>query len=79
MVYTDGNEARLGDKVAIDGDHRGVVVACIDRGEYSSAHPQTQWSHLAHGILIDTSFGGLVHYKDASLENITLLERGAQA
>ena len=77
MLYTDGNEARLGDKVAIGGSHRGVVVACIDRGEYSAEHPAAQWSYLGRGVMIDTSFGGLVHYEDASLEEILLLERGS--
>jgi hypothetical protein len=77
VLYTDGNEARLGDKVAIDGGHRGVVVACIDRGEYSADHPAAQWSYLGRGVIIDTSFGGLVHYVDASIEDVVLLERGS--
>ena len=75
MRYADGNEARIGDTIAIDDKHRGTVVACIDRGEYSDAHPAAQWSYLGKGILVDTDFGGLVHYPEERNERMTLVGR----
>ncbi len=77
MRYTDGREAMLGDRVIISGIHPGLVVANIDGQEYSPMHPKEQWEHLDSGILIDTDFGGTIHYQQFSLggESIELLER----
>jgi len=74
MRYADGNEARLGDKIAIDEKYRGVVVADIDGGEFSERYA-SGWAYLKTGILVDTDFGGLVHYPDAESEHMVLLER----
>ena len=71
--YTDGNEAIAGDVVAIDTKYRGVVVACMDRREYLPGHEG--WAYLPAGIMVNTDFGGLVHYTDASDEHIVLLHR----
>jgi hypothetical protein len=73
--YSDGNEARLGDHVAISGKHRGVVVACLDRNEYSPDHPREQWAYLGKGVMVNTDFGGLVHYADSTLEHMVLVSR----
>jgi len=75
MHYSDGEEARLGDTVSIAGMHWGRVVACLDRLEYSSAYPADEWAYLATGILVDTGFGGLVHYSQAGDEQILLIVR----
>ena len=75
MRYADGSEARLGDVVVIDKKYRGIVVANIDGSEYADAHPAAQWSYLARGILVDTDFGGLVHYEDGQNENMVLMKR----
>ncbi len=37
MIYADGNEARIGDVVAIDTSLSRVVVASIDNAQYSKA------------------------------------------
>ena len=79
MNYSDGNEARLGDVIAISGSYRGVVVACIDSNEYSSEHPREQWCYLKNGIMASTDFGGLIHYADSSQEHITLVSRASSA
>lgn len=76
MNYADGNEARVGDSVAIDEKYRGTVVAVLDRGEFALDYPAEEWSYLANGVLIDTDFGGLVHYRDFANEEVTLLARG---
>lgn len=76
MNYTDGQEAMLGDEVLIEGQHRGIVVACIDSGQYSVHYPKTDWAYLMEGTLIDTHFGGLTHYKSSANESIVLVKRG---
>jgi hypothetical protein len=75
MNYADGNEARVGDIVSIDDQYWGTVVACIDRGEYADAYPAAQWSSLGTGILVDTDFGGLVHYSDENSGRMILVKR----
>ncbi len=75
MRYADGNEALLGDLIAIDEKYKGEVVANIDGNQYSDAHPSSQWSYLGKGILVDTDFGGLVHYQDGKIEHMILVKR----
>jgi len=75
MRYSDGQEARLGDTVSIAGTHRGCVVACLDRSEFSPAYPADEWACLAIGILVDTSFGGLIHYPHPGEEHLLLIAR----
>lgn len=75
MNYSDGTEARVGDIVSIDDQYWGTVVACIDRGEYANEYPAAQWSSLGKGILVDTDFGGLVHYLDEHAGRMNLVKR----
>ncbi|HEX7811306.1 MAG TPA: hypothetical protein VF460_05315 [Burkholderiales bacterium] len=75
MNYADGNEARLGDVVAIDTSFSGVVVVSIDNAQYGKDFPEAKWAHLGAGVLIDTDFAGLVHYQAASPEHIVLVSR----
>ena len=74
MLYADGNEAKLGDTVAIDRQHRGVVVANIDGAEFNE-HFASGWGYLKTGILVETDFAGLVHYPDGNNEDIVLVAR----
>lgn len=77
MRYRNAQESmRVGDVVSI-GRGKGVVVACLDTAEYSAEHPREQWSYL-RGVMIDTDFGGLVHYPDQNAvdaEGIALVAR----
>ena len=73
--YADYNEARLGDEVAIDDIYKGVVVASLDTDEYSARCPREEWAHLETGIVVDTNFGGLIHYPNGDHEHIVLLKR----
>jgi hypothetical protein len=80
MRYHDGEPIHVGDVVTIDVRHEGMVVACIEDGIYLHPHTKAQWTHLREGVLIDTSFGGLVHYADeAAMEadEVRLLRRQA--
>jgi hypothetical protein len=74
MKYSDGNEAMIGDEISIDTKYRGLVVACMDSNTFLSGHES--WSYLKHGIMVDTNFGGLVHYSDNASEDIRLVRRG---
>lgn len=75
MRYADGREAKVGDRVAIDADRRGRVVACLDRDDYAVEYPAADWRYLERGLLVETDFGGLVHYPDAGVEGFELLRR----
>mgnify|MGYP003585238720 FL=1 len=73
MKYKNGDDIRPGDKVAIGGQARGTVVASMDTQEYL---PGAEcWAYLARGVMIDTDFGGLVHYTASSVEELTLMGR----
>jgi hypothetical protein len=75
MLYTDCGEAMIGDDVAISGNYRGVVVASIDRAEYSAAYPEARWAYLKKGVLMETDFDGLAHYENSEHEHFTLISR----
>jgi hypothetical protein len=75
MNYTDGHKAMLGDEVLIGGQYKGVVVACIDSGQYGVQYSKTDCAYLMEGALIDTDFGGLIHYKNSANESIVLVKR----
>jgi len=80
MRYHDGQPIHVGDVVTIDVRHEGTVVACIDDGVFLHPDTKEQWTHLHDGVLIDTSFGGVVHYADeAALEadHVRLAQRQA--
>ena len=78
MRYHDGQPIHVGDVVTIDVRHQGTVVGCIEDGIYLHPHSKEQWTHLREGVLIDTSFGGLVHYPDEAAlgeDQVALLRR----
>lgn len=63
---------KLGDKVLISGKYHGVIVADIDNGRYSETNPKEQWEYLGSGVMIDTDFGGLVHYQQENMDGETI-------
>lgn len=77
MKYKEGGGIRVGDEVSIDMKYSGTVVADIGGGEYAISHAKEQWRYLKTGVLIDTDFGGLVHYeKDVfAAGDVKLLKR----
>ena len=76
MTYTDGQAMLAGDEVLISGRYRGTVIAAIDHGSYLPG--QEAWASLGCGTVIDTDFGGLVHYPDGSHEYFERIRRGGQ-
>jgi hypothetical protein len=74
MKYADGSCIEPGDLVQISSIHRGKVVASMDTGRYLPG--QETWAYLGKGIMVDTDFGGLVHYTADTTEEFVLLQRG---
>jgi hypothetical protein len=64
MRYPSGQHVRVGDVVRIDEMHSGTVVWCAGAESDSTSVQPSEWDHLQVGVMIDTSFGGLVHYAD---------------
>lgn len=73
MKYMDGSLVLAGDVVRIDGQYRGVVIAAIDDKSYLPG--EEGWEYLGSGAMIDTDFGGLVHYQQGSDEELVLVHR----
>jgi len=75
--YADYNEAKVGDEVAIDDIYKGIVVASLDTDEYSARCQREDWAYLGTGIVVDTNFGGFIHYPSGDHEHIVLIRRAA--
>ena len=73
MRYANGNEIKLGDVVKIDDRYSGIVVASMDHGEYLPG--QEEWAYLKEGIMVDTDFAGLVHYRKDAADDLVLMGR----
>jgi hypothetical protein len=77
MTYADGvTEARLGDRVLIQNDEQGVVVASMDTGQYSADYPEAHWGYFKTGVIVRTNKGALVRFEDPS-PPVVLLSRGS--
>ena len=74
MTYADGQDVRLGDRVRLGQDDDGVVVALIETGEYSEAHPEAQWGYLKKGAMVEFPMYGLIHYEELE-EDFKLVAR----
>jgi hypothetical protein len=76
--YASGQEVLPGDVVRINTRYRGTVLACIAEAKSLAPHASDEWALLKTGVMIDTDFGGLVHYPDESDlvdDKIELIER----
>jgi hypothetical protein len=76
LRYADGREIKPGDTVKIDDRYRGRVLANMSAKTYLPG--QEAWSYLKDGVLIDTDFGGCVHYSSSTTEKIELLSRASE-
>ncbi|HEV7489290.1 MAG TPA: hypothetical protein VGO25_00695 [Rhodanobacteraceae bacterium] len=77
MRYADGQTIEPGDIVQIDGRYRGRVIASMDTNRYLPG--KEYWGQLSEGIMVDTDFGGLVHYTTEVTDDLVLLERPVTA
>ena len=64
--------AHLGDKVQLGEGVFGEVVCSLDTAEYSTTYPESEWSYLQRGILVESPQVGLIHYLEPTPE-VTLL------
>lgn len=64
MRYRTGQDVRVGDVVSIDTQYAGVVVWCEETDAADLGPEDQDWSYLGAGVMINTDFGGLVHYPD---------------
>jgi hypothetical protein len=76
MHYSDGDLVQVGDVVSVDVTGRGRVVASMDTGHYLPG--EEGWSYLVVGVMVDTDFGGLIHYTAPFADSLTLLSRPAK-
>lgn len=75
ITYPDGTEARVGDSIAlVHGTHTGTVKHVIE-----SAEDMNSWNLDEPGLMIDTSYGGLVFHPKHSLtpDEIEFVSRAA--
>jgi hypothetical protein len=73
VKYRDGTTIQPGDLVQIDGHYRGRVVASMDTKRYLPG--QEHWDYLRSGIMVDTDFGGMVHYTKEATDELVLIQR----
>jgi hypothetical protein len=77
MKYADGTDIKPGDVIQIDVKYRGQVIASMDTSEYLPG--EDRWAYLVVGIMVDTDFGGLVHYTAETADDFVLIQRRAAA
>src|SRR5688500_8393939 len=75
MKYASGEEIRLWDRIEGWPGCAGIVVFSIDNCQFSPRFPETQWSYLRTGVMLDTEAAGLVHIDEAD-EDLRLRQRG---
>ena len=77
MKFADGSDIKPGDLIQIDAIYSGRVVASMDTNEYLPG--EDSWAYLGKGIMVDTDFGGLIHYTSDTTDGFVLIQRGAAA
>lgn len=77
MRFDDGQDIAPGDYIRVAGTYRGRVVASMDTGEYLPG--QEEWAYLREGMMVDTDFGGLVHYTAPAADRLELIERACSS
>lgn len=65
MNYADGRRVNVGDIVGLGEDKAGVVVCCVSDGIYTEKYPETAWSYLKRGFLVEFPTYGLIFYDEA--------------
>lgn len=74
MKYSDGTEAKIGDKIEFSDGSSGIVKCSIDANEYSEDHPKEQWAYLEKGIMVESEVMGVIHYEEPE-PGMVLIER----
>ena len=74
MRYPDGQIIMLGDKVDLGGQMTGVVVCSLEDKLFSPDFPESTWTNLKTGILVDSPQWGLIHFPEPNID-LVLIER----
>ena len=62
LLYADGTEIKMGQKLLTKNGAFGVVVCCIGSNEFSEGYPKKHWDYLKDGVLVEYTDGVLIHY-----------------
>ncbi|GBQ70733.1 hypothetical protein [Komagataeibacter xylinus] len=73
MKYQDGRKVRIGDKVNLGNNAKGVVIGLIGQHLYADGYNAEDWDYLKNGFLISTDFG-LLRLEEPD-EDMKLLRR----
>jgi hypothetical protein len=63
--YSSGDPILLGDRICW-ANKLGIVVFVIETRSYSTAFPESDWSYLGRGFMLDVEGVGLVHEHEAN-------------
>ncbi|MEQ1581469.1 MAG: hypothetical protein ABL964_12815 [Steroidobacteraceae bacterium] len=66
MLYPDGTEMRMGDRVRIKNGDTGTIVFSLDTREFSDEYPMKSWDYLESGVMVRTDKGALVHFETST-------------
>lgn len=75
MKYLNGVQIKVGDEVKLWDGCNGIVVVCLDAGDFCSDYPEDEWGYLKSGVLINSSMAGLIHYLQSG-DSLELIKRG---
>lgn len=70
MLYPDGTNVNLADRVKLINGELGTVVCSIDAKTYSTEFSEQDWAYLKEGVMVRTDAGALVHFKDPNTGDI---------
>lgn len=73
LIYQDGQDVRVGDRIIYDG-HPATVVAVISSKQFSKDFPEDEWGYFSTGFLIKPAHGQLVHMQKPD-EDVELVDR----
>ena len=75
MKYSDGQEVMLGDRVKLNDDPNGIVIALLDSKEFLTGDAVEGYGHMWRGAILVFPTHGSLHYLEGMLLNIELLNR----
>lgn len=73
MKYSNGLDAKLGDKVKLQNGEFGEVVISFDTHEYSEGFSEKDWRSLRKGIMIRAENNALVRFDDSDSEEVAFI------
>jgi hypothetical protein len=69
--YASGDDVVIGDRVDYAGRR---VVIILDTDSFSSSFPQSEWSYLGRGFMLEVGGYGLVHLEQSD-QDLRLVAR----